>query len=469
MRYPIQKHYLRRAIQRSIQSANDEGFLNLYLAPGTLHENSDGSGDVTTAGDPIGLIDNMLAALPAFSQSVDASRPLFASVPKTEVSNLLAYRNRASETFTNWTASAAIPTAGADGILALLSDTADNSAHTLNAPNDVRAISGRTFSFFVTGKKGTADYFQLATGAGGFDEANIFASINLDAGEAENTGSGGTYDVQPVPQSWIDDNPELEGCYGVMVRAVANASADSGMFIYLTNNTNAASRGITYIGDPAQNVYITRAMIVDGEWTLADYFAKYERVDSNALVTRAGVENIRAICFDGTADQATLSTGVFGTAVSGMFADAGNNWHALVAFIPTGARTSDVRPLLDQTGAVTQFRIEVGSGGDIRLVLRGTSTTIEIPANNGRINKWMVLSVDCNDGAVTWRINRLDRTAGVVGVGALAAADILFGARGPGSRWFIGYALPPRLSDESWSDVRELEAHNQLCDYLGIA
>lgn len=440
--------------------ANDAaGYLNEYIPLSTLWQNSNGTTAVTAAGDPLGLIENTVNASPDLAQATAGSRGALAYVPQTALINRLAAAGVTSEAFNGatWVKVAVTVTDAFDGVYAKIAETTANSGHNVGPAAILATTSGVTYTVFFDVKPGTEDWIQVFGNSASFG-TTVWANFNVTTGTVgSNIGAG-------VVATSITLN--ADGSYRCAVQAVATVTtATTSAFAFaLTNNTDAASRGPSYVGDAAEFMLVSRAFF--GAGTIASLINSYQKVTSLYLTEQSGKNQIPAVYL--ASDFATYGVTNFGAATQGLYAAAGQNWNVLVAFATFS--TGNLIAQTDQATATDRmFQVAVDATTlQLFATVRGANNNLLAAANSGA---WIVCAINCNNGVVTARVNRAARTTLTVGTAAAEAVNILAWARSTASPTaiFTGRSLPPMLIDRSLSDAEESQAVSSLCNYLGIA
>lgn len=351
-----------------------------------------------------------------FYQQVSASRPAASSWPKTGIFNFLASTTAQSEGTTGWTGSAVTPVAGADGILASLTETTANATH-IFFPTTTTSTSGVTYTAFYVLRSATEQYMQITPSATRFS-LNDWVNYDLTNTILGSKGSAGVGDIRAVPASWVATNPELAGAKIVMLQATCiSTGAGSVMSLYFTNNSDATGRAPSYVGDTNSICYASRAMWVVGARDIDWYIANYQKVTSADLVEQTGAPNVSGVRGDGTDDF--LNSGITAIDDSHFFAAAGQGCCIAIPLVMLPGFSGTIFAKCGATDANKQLHARVGTDGLLDIFVRGTEgANLETVADG--LPHYLIYN---QDGATaTYMFDGMTETALTVGA---AAEEIL--------------------------------------------
>jgi hypothetical protein len=173
-----------------------------------------------------------------------------------------------SETFVQWTATGATVTQNVDndsrgvGVGCRLIEFANLSAHSLNSPNNINFVAGKTYTLSVEGKFETGQFLQLLFGSAAFG-ANAWGNFDMQAGQTATMGSAATGSVKSLGN----------GRYRFKLTAVATTTAAAPVAIFAANS-GTMTRAASYTGVATNTRLIANAQVVEG--TGADQYASTE-------------------------------------------------------------------------------------------------------------------------------------------------------------------------------------------------
>jgi hypothetical protein len=419
----------------------------------TLHQNSDGSTDVTAAGDPIGLIDNVVNDSPDLTQPTAGSRGALAYAPAGAVRNRLTNNMMTGAVVgapgtapDTWIISASAGAGGTRSIPAVdlvsgkievrfAGTTGSTAAGTIN-PSSTTAIPA------VLGETWTAQTIIRMSGGSTFG----ISSVRLQVNERDVGGSLLASTTQTIALTSSDQlvnvTRTLNNASTAFVTARIEVNPMSGVPIDMSIEVTTPQLALEASASAIQNAY------------------------SVYNITESGVPTRTCERLD--VDWANYGIANFGAATAGFRATAADNW--FIEGVDQTFSAADMT-LAAQTNQATitdrMFQVRI-TNGTLQVVIHGHTNQIATGKNAGA---WFYWAVRCTNGVVEAMVDRGAWQTLTVGAAAAEAVDITAWARNAPSpaSIFTGYGLPRMFVDRAPANPEAYQLQASACNYMGIA
>jgi hypothetical protein len=373
-----------------------------------------------TIADPVRVQSDLNGSIDAIAPS-DAARPLYARSPKSGIRNRLV----ASEDFNNaaWIVNGNIVKSG--NTITDNGNGDDFIFQTFTVPANSNSYTGT-----VRIPKTTADanYKSLFLALTGGTAVTSAVTINTNNGVISYpSGQTANATITDRGDSWEVSKPITNN----------GGNTTLSMRIYpawnLTGGTNGRDNAATGAVTPIASQLEAGAAPTNIQ-TVGT---------TRADITESGVDSAFSLLFDVTDDY--LDTGVQSFGSASLFADAGQNWAAMLNLETALNATRTALAKASATGANQTFNLRYLLDTGLSLVIRGTATTI---ANTAALGRYNAVIINCVDGVVNAYVNSLTPVSCGVGAAAEEAQNILIGARtasSPADFWSGRIGLLPLI------------------------
>ena len=422
------------------------GFAGFYGDPSVFPNNfttAAGSTNATQAGDPLGRIVRLAGSL-NLTQGTDAARPTMARSPRGGIrnrlsNNMMTGASAPSTLPDGWvisvaagltTAVGAPVTVGGVRCLPLtISGTPTGTTYQIStSPSTlIRAVSGQVW---------TPSLYSALIGGALTNISAIFQTLT----ERDSGGTSvGTVSGSDFKASLTSSLQRFQS----QLTTVNGSTAFINQNFRMTLTVGLAVNITVYIGEP--------------QVELASSATAVQKVTAAYDIAESGQPDVWLPWFDGSNDYLTTGAQSFGTATSGLYAAAGQNWTLFEIFRSVSTALQNLTTQCeDDTEGNRMFQNRLATTGEYQSVILGAANNSGVTVNDGVFH---VVATRCTNGVVTRRIDSSARSTLTVGSAAAEAVTILLGARKPSSPtgFFSGRFLNMFI-DRALSDTEEDQA-----------